>query len=649
MKKKKKNKPARLSTKTIQGVVDMTSSGNAFVIVPDMKKDIMIFKQDVGAAFHKDLVNVEITRRSETRIYGKIVSVEKRKYTEWTGTVEQIGNGYYFMPSVKYKISSPLMIQNLDTIDPELRKKKVRATIAKSFHDKLPIMEILSASDKQNDDAFILNDILIENGFHLDFPEEVFDYSKNFVVDFAHELSYRKDVRKVFTITIDPADAKDFDDALSIQYLDNGHIEIGIHIADVSHFVQAESAIDKEAKERATSVYMPGFVLPMLPHNLSDNLCSLVPNEDRLTFSAFVELRVNKEKVEIVNTNFSKTVIHSNRRFAYEEVQDIIETKQGDYTKEILDLHDIATCLRAERMKNGAMNFSSTEVRFALNENNFPTAIVIKESKESHQLVEEFMLLANKKVAEFLSKQKPTIAFPYRIHDKPDEKKVNLFIDIVRRSGFQFMTSEKKPFPTAVNELLLAAKQSPQIFVFEKLAIRSMAKAIYTTKNIGHYGLGFQDYTHFTSPIRRYPDILTHRALNDILTKSKPQTAPNKMEEYCLHSSTKEKSATDAERMAIKYKQTQYMSQFVGQQFEAIVTGVASFGFWAETILHKCEGMVKLSDLLLIDDFVYKQEEMCLVGRATKQTFELGKKIMIQVVSAYPEDKELNYAYISNK
>jgi ribonuclease R len=459
------------------------------------------------------------------------------------------------------------------------------------------------------------------------------------------ELDRRKDFRDVLTFTIDPIDARDFDDALSIRELENDVFEIGVHIADVSHFVKPQSLLNQEAYQRATSVYLPDRVNPMLPEKISNELCSLRPHEDKFTFSCVFEIeRSGKIKKHWIG----RTLIHSNHRFTYEDVQTIIETKSGLYSEELLLLNQLAQTYRKDRFDHGAINFSSTEVRFKLDEDGKPIGIIVKESKEAHKLIEEFMLLANRTVAEYVSKIKVNdkpLPFPYRIHDTPDDEKLKPFVAFARKFGYHFDMHDEREVATSFNNLLKEVHGKPEQHVLEQLGIRTMAKAVYTSDNIGHYGLGFEHYCHFTSPIRRYPDVMVHRILQDCLDGN-PKWEKN-LEAWCKHCSERERAAMETERAGNKYKQVEFMKQYVGEEFDGIISGVSSFGFWVETVDHKCEGLVSLRDINVYDEFFHEESDYALVGAHTKKKFRMGDKIRIQVLSANLTKRQLDYAWVA--
>jgi ribonuclease R len=438
-------------------------------------------------------------------------------------------------------------------------------------------------------------------------------------------------------------DAKDFDDAISIRPLKDGYYEVGVHIADVSYYVEEGTELDKEAYERATSVYLPDRVLPMLPEHISNVLCSLRPNEDKFTFSAIFQ--INKDG-KVKQYWIGRTVIHSNRRFTYEEAQQIIETGKGDYAEEILLLHGISQKLRAERFKKGAINFSSQEVRFKLDEEGTPIGIEIKESKEANQLIEELMLLANKTVAGYVEKRKVNhadIPFPYRVHDAPNVDKLAVFAAFASRYGHKFNLNNPDKIAESFNQMLADVQGKPEQHVLEQLGIRTMAKAIYTSDNIGHYGLGFDSYCHFTSPIRRYPDVMVHRIVQQCIDDK--VKIDKKMEAKSRHCSDQERKAMEAERAANKYKQVEYMQKFVGEVFDAVISGVSSFGFWAETVEHKCEGLVSIADLAKVDEFTFLESDYALVGMHTGKRFRIGDKVKIQVVATSLEKRQIDFGY----
>lgn len=629
-----------------KGVFEITRSGMGFVVVQGLEKDIIIRPNDFNRAFHGDFVRVEVTKGDLRigRLQGRIIQVIERKQKEFVGQIEVNRDFALFLPATDKPL--PDFFVSLHDLKGAKDGQKVIARIVSwEEGDKRPkgeVLEVITA-DKEGDLA--MKEILIQQGFSLQFPEEVVEETLRIPeLIQQEELTRRRDMRETLTFTIDPEDAKDFDDAISFAKIGKGLWEVGVHIADVSHYIQQDSALDIEAYQRATSVYLPDRVVPMLPERISNELCSLRPHEDKLTYACVFQI---SENGEIKDRWIGRTVIHSNHRFTYEDVQSIIETGTGLYDKEILSLHQLAKNFREKRMKAGAINFSSQEVRFKLDEKGSPIGIVIKESKESHQLIEEFMLLANRTVAEKVSKVmvggKP-IPFPYRIHDQPDEEKLIPFVEFARKYGYHFETKTPEAIARSFNEMLVKVKGFPEQRVLEQMGIRTMAKAVYTTKNIGHYGLGFEHYCHFTSPIRRYPDVLVHRVLTAVL-KGDPKP-DKKLEQQCIHSSERERAAMESERAANKYKQVEYMKQFLGEEFQAVVSGVASFGFWAETIDHKCEGLVSCTSLLDYDDFVYHEDDYSLVGRRSHRAFRIGDSVKIKVIAANLTKRQLDYEWI---
>jgi ribonuclease R len=645
-KKKNKDGKEKLHQHSIKGVLDITRSGMGFVIAEGMEVDILVRPTDFNTALHGDTVVVLIKEGStkSKRIQGVVKEVVQRKRTDFIGQL-QMNKGFAFFIAEMDKPMPDIFIP-LHSIKGAKDNDRVVVRLLKWDSDgKRPEGEVITVLDAENSNDAAMKEILLEAGFPLSFPDDVMEEAARIPDTIsADEIALRKDIREVLTFTIDPVDAKDFDDAISIQKLKNGNYEIGVHIADVSHYVIPDSALDKEAYLRATSVYLPDRVNPMLPEHISNVLCSLRPNEDKLTFSAIFELT---PKGEVKDYWLGKTVIHSNHRYTYEDVQEIIETQQGKYVEEILLLNDLAKGFRTRRFNSGAINFSSQEVRFKLDEKGDPIGIMIKESKESHQLVEEFMLLANRTVAAHVSKIKVSnkpLPFPYRIHDEPDEEKLLPFAAFAKKYGHRFDTSSPAAIATSFNQLLKNVEGKPEQHVLEQLGIRTMAKAKYTTENIGHYGLGFLNYCHFTSPIRRYPDVQVHRILFAILNNS--ITIDKKLEEKCKHTSERERAAMEAERASNKYKQVQYMKNYLGEEFEGVISGVASFGFWVETIDHKCEGLVSVNSLLEYDEFRHVETDYCLVGQRSGKKFRMGDKVKIKVVAANLTKRQLDYEWV---
>jgi len=643
--KKVKHKTNTGAGKTFKGNLDVTRSGMGFVIVPDLKMDIIVRPTDFNTALHGDTVLARVKNSvNGRRMQGEVVEVLQRKRTEFIGHIELSDDFAFFVPDVEKPM--PDLYIPLANLNQAKNKDRVLARLIKwETGGKRPVGEVVSILDEENSNDAAMKGILLENGFPLEFPDDALEVAARIPDTISEsEIKKRKDVRGILTFTIDPFDAKDFDDAISLRPLKNGNYEIGVHIADVSHYVEPDTPLDKAAYQKATSVYLPDRVNPMLPEHISNVLCSLRPKEDKLTFSAIFQV---SPKAEVKQYWLGKTAIHSDHRFTYEEVQEIIESGNGLYKDEILLLNDLAQRIRKRRFNKGAINFSSTEVRFKLDEKGDPIGVMIKESKESHQLIEEFMLLANRYVAENISKLKlkgKPVPFPYRVHDDPDEEKLIPFVAFAKKFGHSFDTSSPEAIAASFNQLLKDVHGRPEQHVLEQLGIRTMAKAKYTTENVGHYGLGFEHYCHFTSPIRRYPDILAHRILQQALDNN--IVPDKKLEEQCKHSSERERAAMEAERAANKYKQVQYMKNYLGEEFEGVISGVASFGFWVETIEHKCEGLVSVNSLLEYDEFRHVESDYCLAGQRSGKKFRMGDKVWIKVVSANLTKRQLDYEWV---
>lgn len=630
----------------ITGVLDITRSGLGFVTTSDTEGDVLVRPADFNKAFHGDKVRVAITRDGlgGRKREGKITAVLQRKTTQFMGTIRYHAGRCFFLPDAD-KPMPHFVLEDFDENEVEEGSRVIVKLLRWDSNDRRPIGELVEvvAMDDLNDIA--MKDILMENGFPLQFSDDALEDAARMNEHIPHsEIKRRRDFRDVLTFTIDPVDARDFDDALSIRLIKKGLYEIGVHIADVSHFVEEGSILDQEAYQRATSVYLPDRVNPMLPERISNELCSLRPKEDKFTFSAVFHIT---SKGEVKEKWLGRTLIHSDHRFTYEDVQAIIESEEGMYAEEVLILNKLARKFRKDRFDNGAINFSSQEVRFKLDESGKPVAVVVKESKESHQLIEEFMLLANRTVAEEVSKVKiegKPMPFPYRVHDQPDEDKLTPFIAFARKFGYTFDLKDPDAIAESFNRMLQAAQGTPQQHVLEQLGIRTMAKAVYTTSNIGHYGLGFEHYCHFTSPIRRYPDVMVHRLLQQVLDEK--IVLDKKLEEKCKHCSERERAAMDSERAANKYKQVEFMQEHLGEEFDAVITGVSTFGYWAETVAHKCEGLVSMKDLNYHDDFRLIESDYSLVGLRTGRKFRIGDAVRIKVVAANLEKRQLDYEWI---
>ncbi|MBU6262440.1 MAG: ribonuclease R [Bacteroidetes bacterium] len=646
-KKSKQKKTAKpIVVATLKGKIDITRSGMGYVIVDNNAIDIMVRPSDMGNALHGDTVRVKITRENGRtgKKEGKVVEVVERRQTEFIGHIQLSDKFAFFVPDTDKPM--PDIFIPLQFLNGAKNKDRVAAKLVKwDKDDKKPVGEVIAVMSPEDENDAAMKELLAQAGFPLFFPQDVLEAAEALpvVLDEA-EIAKRRDCRDIKTFTIDPIDAKDFDDALSIRKLPSGLYEIGVHIADVSYYVLPDTDLDAEAYKRATSVYLPDRVNPMLPEKISNELCSLRPNEDKFTFSAIFQIN---DEAQVKQYWLGRTVIHSDKRYAYEDVQTIIDTKEGENVEDILLLHNLAQKLRQARFKKGAINFSSQEVRFTLDENAKPIGITIKESKPAHQLIEEFMLLANKTVAENISKiqiNKQALPFPYRIHDQPDPEKLAPFVQYAKKYGHGFDASSPEKISASFNQLLEDAKGKPEQHVLEQLGIRTMAKAVYSTQNIGHYGLAFDFYCHFTSPIRRYPDVLVHRVLQTVLD-NKP-VADKKMEEKCKHSSDRERAAMECERASNKYKQVEFMRDYIGDTFEGVVSGVSSFGFWVETVAHKCEGLVSIVGLSEFDDFRHIESDYSLVGKRSGRTFKMGDKVFIKVIAANLDKRQLDYEWV---
>lgn len=643
----KKQKKSPLAGRKVSGKLEVVKSGMGFVIVEGWDKDILVRSNDMKTAIDGDIVEVVVEKISSSgRPEGKVVDVLKRGQNEFTGILEVSENFGFLIPD-KNNVNFDIFIPSKYMKGGKTGDKAVVKITDWSGSNKNPQGEVVELLTGERDNQIAMKEILLDNGFQLRFSDEAMKESEA-MPDILpeEEIARRKDCRDVFTITIDPVDAKDFDDAISFRKLKNGSIELGVHIADVSHYVRPNTALDKEAYERATSVYLPDRVLPMLPEHISNVLCSLRPHEDKFTFSAIFQIN---EQGEVKQYWVGRTVIHSNHRFTYEEAQQIIETGTGEYAEEVLTMHRIAQNLRAERFRKGAINFSSQEIRFRLDEEGVPVGIIVKESKEANQLIEEFMLLANRTVAAYVGKREVNnapIPFPYRIHDVPNEEKLANFAQFAARFGYKLNLNNPDTIASSFNQMLKDVHGKPEQHILEQLGIRTMSKAIYSSENIGHYGLGFEDYCHFTSPIRRYPDVMVHRIVQEVIDNEvKPD---KKMEAKCNHCSERERKAMEAERTADKYKQVEFMSKHIGDVFEALISGVSTIGFWAETIEHKCEGMISIADLAEWDDFTFVESDYALVGMHTHQRFRIGDKVNIQVARADLERKQIDFAYVAD-
>ncbi len=628
--------------KYITGTVEMKETGKAYIISDEGGEDILIMPNNVNHAMHGDHVKVLILpKRKNHKTEGQITEILNRAKDTWVGVFEKNKNFGFVVPDNKlmpYDIFIPKA-----KMKEALNGQKVLAKITDwPEHSNNPFGEVVQVLGNPGDNDVEMQSILSEYNFPLSFPKNVEKEASKIKYKLTKdELKRRRDFRDVFTITIDPWDAKDFDDAISIRKAGPKTWEIGIHIADVSHYVKPGSALDSEAYERGTSIYLVDRVIPMLPEKLSNGVCSLRPGEEKLTFSAVFKMN---EEGKVLSKWFGKTVIKSDRRYTYEEAQKIIETKKGDYPEQILTLHKIASALRKKRFANGAINFNTIEVKFKLDEKGKPVETYVKEQKEANHLVEEFMLLANKKVAEKIGKvhrnEKPK-TFVYRVHDEPNPEKLNTFVQFLKKLGYRLNISDRQALAQSYNALFKKIKGKGEENLIETVAIRTMSKAYYSTENIGHYGLAFPYYTHFTSPIRRYPDLMVHRLLQRYL-EGKPSVNQEEYEEYCKHSSEMEKRATDAERESVKYKQVEFLQDKVGKVFEGIISGVSKWGLFVELVVSKSEGLVRIQTMK--DDFyVLDEDNYRLIGKNSGVVYQLGDKVNVLVKKVDLERRQLDF------
>ncbi|MEY3424801.1 MAG: ribonuclease [Bacteroidota bacterium] len=623
-----------------EGFIEFTARGAGFVVTDDEQEDIYVAPQNIGQSLNGDRVKVRVFKRGKSRMEGEIVAVLSRERTQFVGTIETHDKFAFLVPD-NLKSGTDIYIPKEKLSGAKNGDKALVKITVWPKSSKNPYGEVVEVLGKPGSNDTEMISILCNNGIDYKFPQEVLEEAEliGMALD-PTEVAKRRDFRDITTFTIDPADAKDFDDALSFKKLENGNIEIGVHIADVSYYVRPGSAMDKEALKRSNSVYLVDRVVPMLPEQLSNLACSLRPKEDKFSFSAVFEM---DETGKVYGKWFGKTVIHSNRRFSYEEAQEIIEGKTGDFQEEILILDKIAKILRNARLKNGALNIESEEMRFKLDEKGHPEEVVIKTSKDAHKLIEEFMLLANKKVAVFIAEPKKgrdVIPFVYRVHDKPDIDKIALFNVFIDKFGYKLDFSHPDQIAKSINKLLGDIRLTNEYSLIQTMAIRSMARATYETKNIGHYGLAFEFYTHFTSPIRRYADLVVHRIVQEELTHQK-HLYGKELDEVCKRISRMERKAVDAERESTKYFQTLFVQDHIGEEFIGTVSGIAEFGLFVKMDENYCEGMVPMLEIPG-DRFSFDAEKYRILGNKTKKEYNFGDKVRVKISDVNPRKRQIN-------
>ncbi|MBR0171027.1 MAG: ribonuclease R [Bacteroidales bacterium] len=630
----------------VTGIIDMKQGGKAYVIPEEEgREDIQIAPNNTHHALHGDKVKVLMfPQRKMHKPEGQVVEIIRRAKTRFVGVIQK-QERFAFMVSDSRTMPVDIFI-HVDDLGGAENGEKVLVEMTE-WPERMnnPVGKVIKRLGRPGDNNVEMQSILAEYDFPLDFPSEVEEEAKKIRKPTKKEIASRRDFRDVTTFTIDPADAKDFDDALSFRELPNGHVEVGVHIADVSYYVKPSSAIDREAYERGTSVYLVDRTIPMLPEKLCNEVCSLRQDEDKLCFSVVMEM---DSKGKVYNSWMGKSVIRSDRRMAYEEAQDIIETGQSTDTvgSAILALHAIATKLRAARYKSGAINFETQEVKFQLDENAKPIGVYIKESKEANWLIEEFMLLANRTVAEFIGKPKNK-TFVYRVHDEPNPEKLNTFVEFVAKLGFSMKTTSRKALAESYNRLFENIAGRGEEHMVDTIAIRTMSKAYYSTENIGHYGLAFPYYTHFTSPIRRYPDLMVHRLLERYLQGGTSVNA-DEYEDYCRHCSIMEKKAADAERTSVKYKQAEFLADKLGQVFPALISGVSKWGIYAEIEGNKCEGMIPIGSLK-DDYYMLDEDNYQVIGRRHGRCYKLGYPVHIRVKKVDLLKKQIDFELVEEE
>lgn len=631
---------------TFEGTITISGKGIGYVKIREKGITIEVPKDGLNRAFHLDTVSVTVTSYLPgLSPQGKVLTIVRRAKAGYSGTLV-IDQGIYYVTSNDGRMYTPLIIPETN-LNNARAGDKVFCTISNWEHpEQTPHGTIERVLGKPNENDAEMVAFALEKGFDTHYPAEVLAealaISERGIV--SEEYLSRKDMRQTVTFTIDPEDAKDFDDAISITFLDNGSVEVGVHIADVSHYVQPKSAIDQEAAKRATSVYLVDRTIPMLPESLSNDLCSLNPHVDRLTFSAVF---VFDSSYAITSEWYGKTVIHSDQRFTYESAQKVLDEKNGPHLKELQAALAIAQHLEKQRFAAGAISLETQEVKFKLDATGYPIGAYVKHRGPTHHMIEELMLLANRKVAEFIATDDThgKEVFVFRVHNTPDPERVEQLQTFLKRLGYNLPTNDDGIIPSkALNALVHSLEGKPEKETIQSAIVRSMAKAIYSTKNIGHYGLAFKYYTHFTSPIRRYPDLVVHRLLFEYLQHKKiPQSLWSYYDEISAHASFREKEAADAERGSIKYKQTEYMTARIGQVFDGLVTGISPNGIFVEEKETRCEGMVRLRDIGN-DFFEYNEKELAIIGKRTRKTYHIGDSVRFKVTATDIARRSIDYS-----